>query len=64
LKPNFIGSSIEPQAGFRHVAVTDQRTMIDFAHQMKWWVDEAYPEAEVVRVIMDNLNRAQSGFFG
>ena len=55
---------IEPQAGFRHVAVTDQRTMIDFAHQMKWWVDEAYPEAEVVRVIMDNLNRAQSGFFG
>ena len=46
------------------MAVTDQRTMIDFAHQMKWWVDEAYPEAEVVRVIMDNLNRAQSGFFG
>ena len=54
---------IEPQAGFRHVAITDQRTMIDFAHQMKWLVDEAYPEAEVVRVIMDNLNRAQSGFF-
>ncbi len=47
---------IEPQAGFRHVAVTDQRTMIDFAHQMKWLVDVAYPEAEVVRVIMDNLN--------
>ncbi len=54
---------IEPQAGFRQVAVTDQRTMIDFAHQMKWLVDVAYPEAEVVRVIMDNLNRAQGGFF-
>lgn len=47
---------IEPQAGFRHVKVTEQRTMIDFAHQMKWLVDVAYPEAEVIRVVMDNLN--------
>ncbi len=46
----------EPQAGWRHVSVTDHRTMIDFAHQMKWLVDEAYPEAEVIRVVMDNLN--------
>ncbi len=47
---------IEPQTGWRHINVTDQRTMIDFAHQMKWLVDEAYPEAEVVRVVLDNLN--------
>lgn len=46
----------EPQAGWRHVAVTERRTMIDFAHQMKWLVDQAYPEAPVVRVVMDNLN--------
>lgn len=46
----------EPQAGFRHVSVTGQRTMIDFAQQMKWLVDVAYPEAEVIRVVMDNLN--------
>ncbi len=46
----------EPQAGFRHVSVTEHRTMIDFAHQMKWLVDEAYPQAEVIRVVMDNLN--------
>ena len=45
---------IEPQAGWRHVAVTNQRTMLDFAHQMQWLVDEAYPEAEVIRVILDN----------
>ncbi len=31
-------------------------TMRDFAQQMKWLVDERYPEAEVVRVVMDNLN--------
>jgi len=46
----------EPQAGWRHVSVTDQRTMIDFAHQMQWLVDVAYPQAEVIRVVLDNLN--------
>jgi hypothetical protein len=46
----------EPQAGWRHVAVTAQRTMEDFAQQMKGLVDERYPEAEVIRVVLDNLN--------
>ena len=46
----------EPQAGWRHVAVTQRRTMEDFAQQMRWLVDEAYPEVEVVRVVLDNLN--------
>jgi uncharacterized small protein (DUF1192 family) len=47
---------LEPQEGWRHVAVTERRTMQDFAHQMRWLVDEAYPEAEVVRLVLDNLN--------
>ncbi len=46
----------EPLAGWRHVAVTERRTMQDFAHQMRWLVDEAYPEVETVRVVLDNLN--------
>lgn len=46
----------EPKRGWRHVEVTEQRTMQDFARQMKWLVDEAYPEAERVRVVLDNLN--------
>ena len=46
----------EPQAGWRHIAVTAQRTRQDFAHQMQWLVDVRYPEAEVIRVILDNLN--------
>ena len=46
----------EPQAGWRHVVVTRQRTMQDFAHQMKWLVDERYPEADMIRVVLDNLN--------
>ena len=30
--------------------------MQDFAHQMQWLVDVAYPSAPVVRVALDNLN--------
>ena len=46
----------EPLAGWREVAVTERRTMQDFARRMRWLTDEAYPEAEVVRVVLDNLN--------
>ena len=45
-----------PLAGWRHVAVTERRTMQDFAHQMRWLVDEAYPQIPVIRVVLDNLN--------
>ena len=45
----------EPKGGWRHVAVTGRRTAVDFAHQMRWLVDEAYPDAQVVRLVMDNL---------
>jgi DDE superfamily endonuclease len=46
----------EPQAGWRHVSVTERRTKQDFAHQMQGLVDERYPQAEVIRVVLDNLN--------
>ena len=46
----------EPRAGWRHVAITRQRTMQDFAHQMRWLVDQAYPDVPVARVVLDNLN--------
>ncbi len=38
------------------MTITERRTMPDFAHQMRWLVDTAYPHASVVRVILDNLN--------
>jgi len=46
----------EPQAGWRHLAITERRTKLDFAAQMKWLADEKYPEAETIEVILDNLN--------
>ena len=48
--------SCEPRAGWRHVAITKQPTMQDFAHQMRWLVDEAYPDVPVTRLVLDNLN--------
>src|SRR5262249_20359514 len=47
---------VEPLTGRRHVAVTERRTKVDFARQMKYLCDEMYPEAEVIRVVLDNLN--------
>ncbi len=46
----------EPMAGWRHIAITERRTMQDFAHQMRWLVDVAYPLTPVIRVVLDNLN--------
>ena len=40
----------------RQVAVSERRTRQDFAQQLRWLVDEAYPEADLVRVVLDNLN--------
>ena len=51
----------EPRGGWRHVAVTERRTAVDFAHQMRWLVEEAYPDAQVVRLVLDNLNTHQFG---
>jgi hypothetical protein len=49
-------ATLEPLAGWRHVDVTAHRTAVDFAHQMRWLVDDAYPDAERIRVVLDNLN--------
>lgn len=47
--------AFEPLSGQRQVRITERHTMQDFAHCMKWLVDEVHPEAEVIRVILDNL---------
>lgn len=46
----------EPLAGWRHVEVTQRRTSLDFAHQMRWLVDTAYPDADCIELVLDNLN--------
>jgi transposase len=46
----------EPKASWRHVDLRERRTACDFAQQMRKLADEHYPEAEKIRVVLDNLN--------
>ena len=43
-------------AGWRHLTVTDTRTAVDWAHQIKHLLDVCYPDADAVRLVMNNLN--------
>jgi hypothetical protein len=47
---------VEPLAQWRHVTVTDQRTRTDYARQLQWLAEERYPDAQVIRLVEDNLN--------
>lgn len=47
--------AFEPHIGQRQVRITERHTQQDFAHNMQWLVNEVYPEAEVVRLVLDNL---------
>jgi hypothetical protein len=47
---------VEPLRGWRRVQVTDRRTKLDFAEQLRILVDEDFPDAEVVVLVTDNLN--------
>ena len=51
---------VAPQAGRRHVPVTEQRTKVDLAHAMQWLVDRGSPEAAVIRVGLDHLTTQKS----
>jgi transposase len=47
---------LQPLAGWRHVVVTERRTKLDFAPRMKELVDVHFPNAERIRLVVDNLN--------
>ncbi len=47
---------VEPLMGRRHVAASEHRTAVDWAHWIKGMLDERYPEAVKVRLVLDNLN--------
>jgi len=46
----------EPLGGWRRVAVTDRRTKVDWALQVRQLLDVDYPDAKVVTLVEDNLN--------
>jgi len=46
----------EPLGGWRYTEALPHRTKIDWAKQVKRMLDEDYPDAEKVVLVMDNLN--------
>ena len=46
----------EPLASWRHTTVSEHRTKIDWAHQVRELLDVHYPNAIKVLLVMDNLN--------
>jgi hypothetical protein len=52
---------VEPLGGWRDVEVSARRTKLDFARRMKHLVDECFPDAEVIDVVLDNLNTHTKG---
>jgi len=46
----------ETLAGWRHTSALPQRTKQVWANQIKWLLDEQYPAAKKVVLVMDNLN--------
>jgi DDE superfamily endonuclease len=53
--------AFEPLQGKRHVKPTDCRTKVEWAYFIKEIVDEHYPEAEKIVLVMDNLNTHTGG---
>ena len=47
---------VQPRTGWRHVKVTQRRTIPDYAQCLKDLVDTHFPEALTIRVVQDNLN--------
>jgi len=47
---------VEPLTGKRHVAAREHRTRKDWAWWIKGMLDERYPHAVRVRLVLDNLN--------
>jgi len=54
---------VEPKGGRRTTRVTQRRTKPDFASFVKFLVDEEYPEAERLRLVVDNLNTHNASSF-
>lgn len=46
---------VEPLTGKRDAWVTERRTSVDYGHALKR-LSEAYPDADVIVVVQDNLN--------
>ncbi len=47
---------VAPQRGWRHVSVTDHRATPDYAEQLRYLAEEAFPDARCIRLVQDNVS--------
>jgi hypothetical protein len=47
---------VAPQRGWRHVAATDHRASVDYAEQLRYLAEEAFPDATCIRLVQDNVS--------
>ena len=47
---------VEALAGRHHVSVREHRTAIDWEEEIRYLVDEMYPDVQKIILVMDNLN--------
>lgn len=52
---------IDTQRPWRKVTVTQRRTAVDFAERMRELVEVDFPQADTIRVVMDNLSTHTPG---
>jgi hypothetical protein len=46
----------EPLTGWRTIDISEHRTAVDWAYQIKHLLDDCYPDADKVILVYDNLN--------
>lgn len=55
--------AVEPLVGHRYISITEKRTRVDWAHFIKYLLDDRYPDARKVVLVMDNLNTHTTASF-
>jgi len=58
---NTLFMTFAPLEGWRHIAVTERRTAIDYAHLLKDIADQQFPKAKKLILVQDNLNTHKPG---
>ena len=47
---------VDPKGGWRRVSARQRRTKVDWAWEIRQLLDVHYPDADIVRLVVDNLN--------
>jgi transposase len=58
-----IFGALDLKGGRRLLQVSERRTGVDFAHFIRRLIDEVYPDADQIKLVLDNLSTHTKGAF-